>query len=131
IIGSSAPGTGIVLSGGRNSDGSVGQAFVISAAHTATVNTKVVANADGFLSGAGAEASNNINSSVNETINGSITALAIAGTAVNAFIKPNIGDNIDGSTGGFVSAAGGTDITTIGFSTVIDVGSSAALVVNG
>ena len=46
IIGSSASGTGIVLTGGRNPDGSVGQAFVISAAHTATVNTKVVANAD-------------------------------------------------------------------------------------
>ncbi len=38
---------------------------------------------------------------------------------------------MDGDTGGLASAAGGTDETTIDFSTIVDVGSSANLDVDG
>jgi mucin-19 len=114
--------------------GSITSAFTITAAHLATVDTQVIAVAAGFLSGAGGAATNNINSSVTDTLDGDVTALSIVGHAENDFNHPSLGhdvDNFGGDTAGFVSAAGGTDTTAIAFTTLVDVGSSAILDVVG
>ncbi len=114
--------------------GSISSAFSISAAHLATADTQVIANAVGFLSGAGASASNDITSNVTVNLDGSVSALSITGHAENDFNHPSLGngvDNLGGDTAGLASAAGGTDTTLIDFSTIVDVGSGASLNVIG
>ena len=115
--------------------GSELSAFSITASHLATADTEVSASAYGFLSGAGVNSSNNITSNVNaQSSTVRSPRLAIMGHAENDFSHPGInnnGDNISGDTAGLASAAGGSDISLIDFSTIVDVGSSAVLNVIG
>ena len=82
--------------------------FAMTSDHLARANTVIVTSAYGLLSGSGAEADNNINSTSNVIVGdgAKVTAYAINATSINRFDKPNIGDNVNGSTGGLVNGAG-------------------------
>ena len=111
----------------------VSPAFDISGRASVERRYRGTVNSYGFLSGAGAVAGNNVNSDVTVNLDGSVSALSIAGMPrTNTFTPRSAAyDNIGGDTGGLVSAAGGTDTSLIDFSTLVDVGSSAVLDVIG
>ena len=119
------------------SDDHASGAFSISAAHTATLNTRIDAATYGLLAGAGGVAANNVISDVDDILDGDVTAYDIAGAADNTFNKPALGsgatptDNLSGDTGGLASGASGTDTTSITFNTMIDVQGGANLDVIG
>ena len=108
-------------------------AVSVSSGHTATVGTSATASSYGVLAGAGAIATNTVNSTVDTVLAGTVTANAIAGGATNTFNMPAADpagaatNVITGDTGGLASAAGAWSTTTIVFSTKVDVLSGAAL----
>ena len=112
-------------------------AFGISSAHTATVGTAVTAQSYGLLSGAGADATNTVKSTVETALDGKVTATAITGDATNTFDMPGNDwsgvptNTIVGDTGGLASAAAAISTTTIWFSTEVDVQSGGDLEVVG
>src|SRR6185312_5295988 len=79
--------------------------FSLNADHLTRANTVIITSAYGVLSGSGAEADNTINSTVDAIFGAGavVNAAAIAGSAVNRFDKPDVGDNVNGSTGGLVN----------------------------
>ncbi|MCA9062255.1 MAG: hypothetical protein KDA96_04330, partial [Planctomycetaceae bacterium] len=108
--------------------------FDAGAVSTATLNGRVRTFSGGLLAGAGAEITNTVNSPVTTSVGTSaqITAHNIVMDAGNAFRKPDLGtDNIRGTTGGLVSAAGAVSTTVITFDTKVDIGSGVHLTGTG
>ena len=125
-----------------NRDANLG-GFVLSADHTATVNSQIVTNGGGVLSGAGGEADNDVDSTVQTSVGASVIVEArdIAIDAVNRTQKPElfedgpIGevaiDHIKGITGGAATAAGADSETRLTLATQVLIGNQAFLDVQG
>ncbi len=107
--------------------------FAMTSDHLARANTVIVTSAYGVLAGSGAEADNTISSTSNVIIgnNARVTAYAINATSLNRFDKPNIGDNVNGSTGGLFAGAGVTSDTHLTLNTTTLVNDYAQLKVIG
>ena len=107
--------------------------FSIAADHMTRANTQIITSAYGVLAGSGAEADNYINSTVLASVgnNAEINAAAISGVAVNRFDKPDIGENVNGSTGGLAAAAGVSSDTHLTLNTKMLVHDQAELTVTG
>ncbi|MEZ0276275.1 MAG: beta strand repeat-containing protein, partial [Roseimicrobium sp.] len=108
--------------------------FTLVATHQAIFNTRVKTDAYGFLSGSGADADNDVNSSVDAYMRtgANLKARSIDISATNRIDKPSLGvDNIYGTTGGLASAAGATSDTHVTLSTEVAIAASARLEVVG
>jgi hypothetical protein len=114
---------------GQNASIDLSGDFKINARSTSETNGKVEAISGGLLAGAGARVDNSANTPVNALVGNSATvsAASIEIDAGSSFRKPNIGNNISGTTGGLVSGASARSETVVNFNTVIDVGSNAQL----
>ncbi len=102
----------------------------IVASQLSSGGTKVITTAYGALSGSGADADYNLNSTV--------TASVGDNTGINAFIvnigainRTDIQDHISGSTGGLVSGAGSDSDLSIYLSTLVHIGSNVTINVVG
>lgn len=119
-------------------------ALVVGADQTATFNSQITTFAGGLLAGAGGEIVNNVNANTTAAIGSTsagfgqganVTANSVKVTATSHADKPwltgGTPENIKGTTGGLASGAGGSDTTTIAFTTQVIVGNYADVTVPG
>ncbi len=111
--------------------------FIVYADHEADFNAEISTFSGGLFAGTGGTETNNVTANTVATVGGGamVAAYNISVTAYDYANKPalpgsgsgSITPNIYGETGGAVSAATASDVTTINFTTVVDVNPSAFL----
>ncbi len=100
-------------------------AFVLGADHTAAFNEEIDSFAGGLFAGTGGSVTNEVTASTTAQIFDSVnvTAGQITISAADHAVKPQLsGENVSGTTGGLVSAAGANVNTVISFHTDVIVG---------
>ena len=107
--------------------------LTLSADHTAAFNEQITSLAGGIFAGTGGDADNEVSADTEANV-GNYAAVTTPGavsiTATNHASKPNLvgestGENLKGTTGGLVSAAGASDQTVIAFTTLVNIGDYA------
>ncbi len=111
--------------------------FIVYADHEADFNAQISTFAGGLFAGSGGTETNNVTANTTATVGtgAMVAAYNISVTAYDYASKPalpgsgsgSVTPNIYGTTGGLVSAATASDVTTINFTTVVNVYSSAFL----
>ena len=111
--------------------------FIVYADHENDFNAQISTFAGGLFAGTGGTETNNVTANTVATVgaNAMVAAYDISVTAYDDANKPalpgsgsgSITPNIYGTTGGLVSAATASDVTTINFTTVVDVDPGAFL----
>jgi hypothetical protein len=111
--------------------------FIVYADHEADFNGRISTFAGGLFAGTGGTETNNVTANTTATVGSGamVAAYNISVTAYDYANKPalpgsgsgSVTPNIYGTTGGLVSAATASDVTTIDFTTVVDVNPSAFL----
>ena len=119
-------GTNYLLSGGKG-------ILTLGAAHTAKTNTEVTAVGVGLLSGAGADSTNDVVSTVTASFGDSsnVKALKIQVNSTNTVLKPALANNaanIEADTGGLAAAASANSNTWLSAGRVRLVSSAPLLV---
>ncbi|MEN3272369.1 MAG: hypothetical protein V7636_1130, partial [Actinomycetota bacterium] len=108
--------------------------LTLGASHTATYNTKAVAEADGVFAGSGANVDSTVTSNVDAIVGNhvSVSAGTIEVTATNDTERPDIaGDNISGHANSVASAAGATSDITLALETRVTIKDNASLITTG
>jgi hypothetical protein len=111
--------------------------FIVYADHEADFNAQISTFAGGLFAGSGGTETNNVTAHTTATVGSSamVAAYNISVTAYDFANKPplpgsgsgSVTPNIYGTTGGLVSAATASDVTTINFTTVVYVSPAAFL----
>jgi hypothetical protein len=111
--------------------------FIVYANHEADFNAQISTFSGGLFAGTGGTVTNNVTANTTATVGAGamVAAYNISVTAYDYANKPalpgsgsgSVTPNIYGTTGGLVSAATASDVTTINFTTVVDVDPGAFL----
>ncbi|HET6237314.1 MAG TPA: hypothetical protein VFE41_20495 [Acetobacteraceae bacterium] len=111
--------------------------FIVYADHEADFNARISTFAGGLFAGTGGTETNNVTANTTAIVGGDamVAAYNISVTAYDFANKPalpgsgsgSVTPNIYGETGGLVSGASASDVTTINFTTVVDVDPGAFL----
>ena len=111
--------------------------FIVYADHEADFNARISTFAGGLFAGTGGSVTNNVTANTTATVGGNamVAAYNISVMAYDYANKPalpgsgsgSVTPNIYGTTGGLVSGASASDVTTINFTTVVNVNPGAFL----